>query len=290
MRPDDSLVLRFWGVRGSIPTPEAENLGLGGNTPCLEIRSGSDLLIFDAGTGLRMLGRSLAQEQPEDRGSLHLFLTHFHWDHIQGMPFFAPAYDCQTVLNYYSGITDGNLGQILEQHMAAPFFPVQFEELVSCRSFRDLRYQPVKIGSSTVRAFPLNHPQGASGYRIESPHGVIVYASDLEHGDPKLDSVLRDYASGADVLIFDSQYTPEEYETHRGWGHSTWREGTRVAREAGVGQLILFHHDPSHTDAVCERIVGEACQHFENTIAAAEGSVVSLVNARSVPSTTYSGV
>jgi phosphoribosyl 1,2-cyclic phosphodiesterase len=272
----DELVLKFWGVRGSTPTPQLENLGYGGNTPCVEVRSGSDILILDGGTGMRMLGRSLTAEYPDQTVNCHVFLTHFHWDHIQGLPFFSPAYDCKNALTYYSGVTDGNLREILERHMSAPYFPVQFQELVACRSFRDLKDSPARIGSVTVRSFPLNHPQHAAGFRIESPHGVIVYATDLEHGDPKLDAVLREYATGADILIFDAQYTPEEYEKHRGWGHSTWLEATRVARDARVGQLILFHHDPCHTDADCERIATDASRHFEHTAGAMEGTVLRL--------------
>jgi phosphoribosyl 1,2-cyclic phosphodiesterase len=234
------------------------------------------MLILDAGTGLRMLGQSVVAEHTDRPFDFHVFLTHFHWDHIQGLPFFGPAYDRRNVLTYYSGVTDGNLREILEGHMTAPYFPVQLQELVACRSFEDVKDRSTKIGAATVHSFPLNHPQGAAGFRIESPHGVIVYATDLEHGHPKLDSVLRDYSAAADVLIFDAQYTPEEYESHKGWGHSTWLEATRVAREARVGQLILFHHDPSHSDVVCDGIVADAALEFENTVGAMEGSVVRL--------------
>ena len=289
MKSEDELLLKFWGVRGSTPTPQAENLEFGGNTPCVEVRSGSDVLILDAGTGLRMLGRALTEENPEKPIVLNVFLTHFHWDHIQGLPFFSPAYGDANALTYYSGTAGKNLRTILDGHMAAPYFPVQFQELVACRSFRAVGNEPVKIGSMSVTAFPLNHPQGAAGYRIESPQGVIVYATDLEHGDTKLDSVLRDHATGADVLIFDSQYTPEEYEQHRGWGHSTWLEGTRVARDAGVGQLILFHHDPWHTDVTCRSIVTQATRHFENTSGAIERSVIRLTKSVSARPSIISG-
>jgi len=168
------------------------------------MRSGSDVIILDAGTGLRVLGRSLLQEFASDPIRLHLFLTHFHWDHIQGLPFFAPAYSRDNMVRFYSGATDGNLREILGGHMTAPYFPVQFQELLAIRSCRDIRHESVKIGSITVHPFPMNHPQGASGYRIETESGVVVYASDLEHGDPKLDGTLRDFASGADVLISDA--------------------------------------------------------------------------------------
>jgi phosphoribosyl 1,2-cyclic phosphodiesterase len=223
-----------------------------------------------------MLGNSLIADATNQGLDFHVFLTHFHWDHIQGLPFFAPAYDGKNVLTYYSGVTNGNLREILDGHMAPPYFPVQFQEMVACRYFEDVKDTTARIGTVTVSSFPLNHPQRASGFRIESPHGVIVYATDLEHGDPKLDSVLRDYSTGADVLIFDSQYTPDEYEKHRGWGHSTWLEATRVARDARVGQLILFHHDPGHNDAACESIVRDATRHFENTVGAMEGLIVRL--------------
>jgi len=167
--------------------------------------------------------------------------------------------------------------------MLPPYFPVDLGELAAARNFNDIGKDPLKIGSLTIHTFPMNHPQGASGYRIESPQGVVVYASDLEHGNSKLDSTLRDYATGADVLIFDAMYTPEEYEKHKGWGHSTWLEGTRVAQDAGAGQLVLFHHEPWHTDRMSEQIVEDACEHFENTTGATEGQSIRLAST-SVPS------
>src|SRR5215213_4848887 len=174
MRSEEETVLKFWGVRGSTPTPQNENLRFGGNTPCIEVRCGSDRLILDAGTGLRMLGRALTDENAGTPLKLNVFLTHFHWDHIQGMPFFGPAYDGNNILSYYSGVTDGNLREILDGHMAPPYFPVQFQELVACRSFYSLKHESVKIGAATISAFPLNHPQGASGFRIDTPQGAIV--------------------------------------------------------------------------------------------------------------------
>lgn len=284
LKTETDLVLKFWGVRGSTPTPHAENLGFGGNTPCIEIRSGNDIVVIDAGTGLRMLGRALMEEFAPNPVSLHLLLSHFHWDHIQGLPFFNPAYNPVNDLRIYSGATNGNLQQILEGHMVAPYFPVAFRELAAARGFYDIGHkEPARIGSLTIHSFPLNHPQGAAGYRIESPQGVVVYASDLEHGNAKLDATLRDFATGADVLIFDAMYTPEEYDSHKGWGHSTWLEGTRVARDARVNQLVLFHHEPWHTDVICEQIVENACEQFANTTGATEGSSIRLAGA-AVPS------
>ena len=137
--------------------------------------------------------------------------------------------------------------------------------------------RPLSIGGLSIHPFPLNHPQGCVGYRIEAGGRSAVYASDLEHGHPELDRVVREYAEGADVLIFDAQFTPEEYERHRGWGHSTWLEATRVANEARVKQLILTHHDPAHADTAVFQIQRHARERFENTIAAREGLEIDLL-------------
>jgi phosphoribosyl 1,2-cyclic phosphodiesterase len=257
------LDLTFWGVRGSIPTPVPENLGYGGNTSCLAIRlPGHPPLIFDAGTGIRALGSALANET-----TLHLFLTHFHWDHIQGIPFFAPIYhpNCDTTI--HSSANPADLERILAAQMLPPYYPIAMPAHLA---YRQNDSAPIRIGDLLVRPFPLHHPNGATGYRIESPDASIVYASDHEHGDPETDAVLRTAAGGADILIYDAQYTPEEYEHRRGWGHSTWLEGVKLARDAGVKELILFHHDPYRTDSQLDAIVREAQQEFENTIAAKE--------------------
>jgi phosphoribosyl 1,2-cyclic phosphodiesterase len=257
------LDLTFWGVRGSIPTPTPENLGHGGNTACLTIRCANHpRLIFDAGSGIRALGNTLAREP------LHIFLTHFHWDHIQGLPAFAPLFDPASDLTIHSSADPADLQRILAAQMLPPYFPVT---MPSTLSYRQNQTSGTRIGDVLIRPFPLHHPNGATGYRIESPDASIVYASDHEHGHEETDAVLRRYAHNSDILIYDAQYTPEEYESHRGWGHSTWLEGVKLAREAKVGQLILFHHDPLRTDAQLEAIVRKAQAEFSNTIAAREG-------------------
>jgi ribonuclease BN (tRNA processing enzyme) len=161
--------------------------------------------------------------------------------------------------------------------MDRPYFPVPFADTAAHKDFVHLQSTPVRCGCATVQPFPMHHPpQGATGYRFEAGGVALVHASDLEHGDATLDAVVREHARNADVLIYDSQYTPAEYEHRHGWGHSTWLEATRVARDAGVGRLILFHHDPTHDDRFMDGIVAEARRHFENTDAAREGSVLSL--------------
>jgi phosphoribosyl 1,2-cyclic phosphodiesterase len=273
----NKLQLRFWGVRGSTPAPGKDKLVYGGNTPCVEIRTSSNqVLVFDGGSGIRELGHHLATEFSGRDLSLHLFLTHFHWDHIQGIPYFPPLFSPATRIDVHSWTSVEETQHVLEAQMRAPYFPLSLAEAGAKVNVAQLKSERKKIGDVTVESFPLNHPQGAYGYRIEADGKSIVYATDFEHGDARLDRVLRDYASGADVLIFDAQYNDEEYAAHRGWGHSTWREATRVARDAGVGKLFLFHFDPVHTDARVAHSEQMAAQEFEASCAAREGSVILL--------------
>jgi len=266
------LQVKFMGVRGSTPTPVYENLGYGGNTACLEVRSPDDhVLVIDCGSGLRNLGVCLMKEFKDRDLTIHALITHFHWDHIQGLPFFAPLFSERSSVNFQSGCPADKLQENLQGQMLAPYFPVSFDRFAARRSFGQIGKGGTRVGSIAIRRFPLNHPQGAWGYRLESNGASIVHASDLEHGDPKLDSVLRHHAQNADVLVYDAQYTPEQYESKKGWGHSTWLEATRVASEARVKTLVLFHHDPSHDDATMTRLVEDARRHFENTHAAKEG-------------------
>jgi phosphoribosyl 1,2-cyclic phosphodiesterase len=252
------IELTFWGVRGTIPTPIAENLGYGGNTACFAIRcAGQPLLIFDAGTGIRGLGNTLSEAEP-----LNLFLTHFHWDHIQGIPSFAPIQNA----TIHSSAAPADLERVLAAQMQPPYYPVPMPANLQYR-----KIDKVSIGDLEIRPFPLYHPNGATGYRIESSNAAIVYASDHEHGNPSTDAILRDNARDADILIYDAQYTPGEYERRRGWGHSTWREAVKLAQDARVRQLILFHHDPLRTDPELDAIAREAQHEFPNTIAAREG-------------------
>lgn len=271
------LKLKFWGVRGSIPTPDPDNLFYGGNTPCVEVRLPNDeILIIDGGTGVRHLGLDLVKHAQGERIALSFLMTHFHWDHVQGIPFFAPLYSSANELTFYSGRSSFELEDILQGQMTHPYFPVPFELLPARRNFAQIESRETRFGAVSVRSFPLHHPQGAFGYRLESNGAVVVHASDREHGHAHLDGVLLEYAQDADILIYDAQYTPEEYEQRQGWGHSTWLEATRVAREARVKRLILFHHDPAHNDSFMSGIIEDASLQFENVEAASEGWTIEL--------------
>ena len=273
------MQLRFWGVRGSAATPGPTTLEYGGNTACVELKAprnvelqtpGDEAIVFDGGTGIRELGLHLPARR------IHLFLTHFHWDHIQGIPFFGPLYNPANHVTIYSSRFSAPLQAALTGLMAEPYFPVRFEALGAKIELVDLGSSETRVGDVTVRAFEANHPQGACGYRIDSGGAGAVYSPDREHGHPRLDQVLAGAARGANVLVIDSQYTPEEYPSHQGWGHSSWRESIHVARAAGVKRLVLFHHDPSHNDEMLHTIQAEARREFPETYVAKEGWTVEI--------------
>jgi len=266
----DALELTLWGVRGSIPTPDAANLGFGGNTSCLSLRHGdAPLLILDGGSGLRALG-NLLSSPANGQIEVNMLFTHFHWDHIQGIPFFAPIFRPDCRIMFHSTEHPERLKTILRDQMRTPYFPVRMPAVQADCRCTQVKDGGIELGGLHIRPFPLRHPDGAHGYRIEAGCATIVYATDHEHGDERIDGGLRDSARDADILIYDAQYTPEEYEQRRGWGHSTWLEATRVARDAGVKQLLLFHHDPLHDDAKLAGIVRAAQAEFPATIAARE--------------------
>ncbi len=265
----------FRGVRGSLPTPYSENLEYGGNTACVEVRSSSgDILALDGGTGLKDMGVSLIEEFGRKGFDVEVLLSHYHWDHIQGIPFFDPLFSSGNSIRFFG--PGPKLEKVLAGQMGAPYFPIDFYQTGSRKEFIPVESAPFTIGTLSVHPFGLNHPQGATGYRLESEEGTVTYATDLEHGDEQFDRILREYAQNSDVLIYDAQYTPEEYERRRGWGHSTWLEATLVAGDADVGQLVLFHHDPSHSDSDCDEIAKQAGRHFPETIVAHEGLIIEL--------------
>jgi phosphoribosyl 1,2-cyclic phosphodiesterase/ActR/RegA family two-component response regulator len=262
------LTVGFWGTRGSIATPGPATTLYGGNTACVELRSGQDILIFDAGTGIRELGRSLVEEFKGRALTLHLFISHTHWDHIQGFPFFMPVYTPSTTLHVYGSAGQGrSLEGVLSGQMQADYFPVALGDLVSSLHVHEFHGEPFRIGDVTVSGTYLNHPGMTLGYRIARAGKSIVYATDhepyrstLEVGSTqaeagkqfgrKLDDAFVSFVQGADLYIGEAQYTDLEYPTKIGWGHSSLSATVEVALQGGVKTLALFHHDPMHSDEV----------------------------------------
>jgi phosphoribosyl 1,2-cyclic phosphodiesterase len=265
------LTVRFLGVRGSIATPGAE-LSAGGNTACLEVCAGDTRIILDAGTGLRALGNERMAGGPRHSTIL---LSHLHWDHVCGLPFFTPVY----VPGHRVEIASGPNGVLpLEEAIRgifrAPFFPVDFADLGGQVTTRELRAnERFTIGDIEITMARLNHPDPVYGFRLEHDGHSVVYATDTEHF-ACVDPTLKRLAAGADILVYDAQYTPDEYPSKVGWGHSTWQAGAELARAAGVPQLVLFHHDPARTDAQLAAIEAAARADLPGTVAAREGMVL----------------
>ena len=277
MAPAESFMVKFWGVRGSIATPGPAHLRYGGNTACVEMRCGNRLLIFDAGTGLRGLGQSLMANGPVD---VDLFLSHTHIDHIAGLPFFRPMYTKGNTVRLWAGhlAPEGNLNGVLCRVMSSPLFPVPFEVLAADIDTNDFRagltIEPAP--GIVIRTAPLSHPDRATAYRVEFAGKAACYVTDTEHEPGTLNAGIIELIRGADLFIYDCTYTDEEYPRFKGWGHSTWQEGARLANAARVKTFAIFHHDPDHDDDAMDRIAGEAQRARAGTVVAREGLVLSL--------------
>ncbi len=277
--------ITFWGVRGSIPTPGPETATVGGNTSCVEVRAGKLLLVFDGGTGLRLLGKSLLKSMPI---TAHLFFSHVHWDHIQGFPFFDPAFVPGNVIHLYGG---NNVSRTLEETLAGqmdhPSFPVHLSEMGAKMHFHDvIEGQPLELDAgdgteaiiTTARG---NHPNGVWAYRVDHGGHSVMYATDTEHY-AVVDPQLLKLAKGVDVLVYDSQYTPEEYAGTNGgmpklgWGHSTFDEAVKLAKTAGAKKLVLYHHDPTQNDVAVADKERRARELFASCEAAREGLIIEL--------------
>ncbi len=272
------MKVKFWGTRGSIPTPQPDAMKYGGDTPCVEVwTDDGEPIIFDGGTGIRRCGLNLLKSKPEvNKG--YIFLSHLHWDHIQGLPFFVPLYNSAYTFTIYGPIrVDQDLEHRLSRQMSELFFPVTLEQIQDNIIFQGLVEEPVNIGTSTITPRYINHPEGAFGYRLECGGKSIVYAPDIEQPpEVKVAEDVKVLVEGTDVLIFDSMYTPDEYYSHKGWGHSTWETACKIAGDFGVKQLVLFHHSPDHTDDMIDAIVKEARKLFPNTIAASRDLEIEL--------------
>lgn len=270
------MKIRFWGVRGSIPTPGRDTVEVGGNTSCVEVICGETRLIFDAGTGLRVLGLELAKRGPSE---MHLFFSHVHWDHIQGFPFFGPAFVPGNTIHMYGGSNvTGTVETALAGQMEMPNFPVLLSQIPAKLKFYTIAENEVLEIAPGVRLTSAagHHPDGVLSYRVDYQGRSVVYATDTEHEkepDPRLVSL----AQNADVVIFDTMYTPEEYEgtngggSKKGWGHSHFVAGVNLMRAANAKKYVLFHHDPDQTDADVATKERRTQALFPNAIAAREG-------------------
>lgn len=272
MAKTSDLMLRFWGVRGSIACPASCNMRYGGNTSCIEIRRGDDLIIIDGGTGLRDLGHRLMEE---GRPNVDVFFTHTHWDHVCGVPFFKPAYAKGRKVRFWAGHLkpqNKSIYTVLCETMMAPLFPVPIGV------FQDCEYHDFDCGTP-MEPFPgitlntcwLNHPNLACGYRIDVGGKSICIITDTEHRPEGVDQVIADFVRGADIMVYDAMFTDEEYPRFVGWGHSTWQEALKLADAADVGRVVLFHHDPNHDDAFLDRIADAADRRRPGTLVAHEG-------------------
>ncbi len=266
------LSIHFHGVRGSIAAPGIATAKVGGNTSCVEVIAGDTRIVFDAGTGLRALGDRLITSGPS---ATTILLSHLHWDHIQGLPFFTPIY---VPGNWIEVVTGGNgvmpLEAALRRQMSAPFFPVELDDVRAQLRWREPRVgEAFAVGDVRVTMAKLNHPDPVYGYRLDYAGASIVYATDTEHF-ACVDPNLARLCAGADVLIYDAQYTPEEYPGKVGWGHSTWEAAVALATTAGVRQLVLYHHDPRRSDEQVAAIEARAAAARPGTIAAREGAVL----------------
>ena len=275
-----STRIKFWGVRGSIPVPGPTTIGYGGNTTCVEVRTNGEIIILDAGSGIRELGVALNQEFGKAPINLTLLLTHTHWDHIQGLPFFLPAYQAKNTINVlgYQGARAG-LATILAAQMELPFFPVSWKNLPGTIKVRELKRMQFSLGKVRVRSRFLNHPGVCAGYRLYTKEGSIAFLPDNEPFEPlKLKLAERDgvhaekarahavvqrsqlveFLKDCDVLILDTQYTDEKYQEHIGWGHGALSRVVSLALEARAKKLFLFHHDPSHDDRQIDEMLERA--------------------------------
>ncbi len=267
-----TLRVKFWGCRGSIACPSPRHLKYGGNTTCLEVDAGGHKFILDSGTGVRNLGREMLSS---GKHQFHMLLTHTHWDHINGFPFFAPAFDPKETFHVLAGHMQdkGGIKGVFATQMDNPVFPVPLEAMQAKLVFEDFRAgEDLDLTRNVrIRTAPLNHPNGATGYRIDCGGKSICLITDTEHIPAQPDENILGLVEGTDIMIYDSTYTEEEFSEHVGWGHSTWEEGVRLCKAANVKQLAIFHHDPDHDDAFMDQLEEEARNAWKGTFVVREG-------------------
>lgn len=267
----------FWGVRGSIACGGPAFSGVGGNTSCVVLESGETTIILDAGTGLKAFAETW---EKCDKRRAAMLITHAHMDHVIGLPFFRPFYCPSQRFDLYCGPLAGALGlkDALKKLMQAPLFPVPLEVAKADLNFHDLAegesFEP--LPGVAVETRPLNHPGNATGYRIAIGDKIVAYVTDTEHFADRMDENVLALMKDADLAIYDAMYTPEQYPSHVGWGHSTWEAGVAAAQAAGAKSLALFHHEPDADDAKLVEIERQARAVWPNAFMAREGQKIAL--------------
>ena len=273
-----SYKVKFWGVRGSIPTPSPSHMEFGGNTSCVELSLGGQRIILDCGTGLRRLGHHMLKKGIR---SAHILQSHAHWDHICGFPFFSPAYHKDHHFTIMAGTLKefGGIKKVLSDQLCNPTFPVPIEVMAARFDFEDFSAgEEFSLGPDIkVKTALLNHPGGATGYRVEHRGRSFCYITDTEHVPGHMDGNILGLIEGADLVAYDSTYTEAEFSQHVGWGHSTWEEAVKLARAANVKSVALFHHDPDHDDKFMRNVERQARKVFPDAFAAREGQRIVLV-------------
>ena len=270
------MQIKFWGVRGSIPTPGDNFVKFGGNTSCVQINVNNQVLIFDMGSGLVNLGNDLLKNGIK---KFDILVSHFHYDHTCGLPFFSPAYDKHCEFSIRSGIekTRNNTLDVLNNQISAPSFPITLDQFVAQIQYKDFSIgKDFFIGSVRIKTTSLNHPDGAVGYRVEYEDKAVCYITDHEHIINTKNQSLIEFLKNADALIYDSTYDDDSFSKYVGWGHSTWQEATRLSKECNIKNLFIFHHNPENNDSRMEEIESLCRKISKSYIVAKEGMFINI--------------
>lgn len=275
---EKNMEFTFLGVRGSTPASGKNFNKYGGHTSCSLVQlPDRERIVVDTGTGIIGWGQDLMKNQASRSLRLHILFTHFHLDHLMGILFFNPLYSPSTQITFYSSLSPKSLEKCLSRLMGGRFFPIKFMETPSKKIFRKIPLGSFRIGGIHISCCPLNHPQGALAFRFQDKHRSVVLATDTEHPENGIDEQLAAFAHGADYFIYDAMLTPSEYKAEKqGWGHSTWKEGIKVALKAEVGHLVLSHFNPIHSNSKIDQILFQSQKKFPESLAAKERQKIKI--------------